>query len=155
MAEKIVLPISRELLIKGMDLSMKKVQVTYKLGAKLKLNTYPKAGSRCDCSGYVRWIIYLASRGQVKMPDGSWYQQAWCRTKKLTKVPYSDCAKRDSILRIAFMAQEGDDVGHVWLVINGMTIECRGGVGASRRDWNTSTLLHNVDYCYEMTDELP
>lgn len=154
MAEKTVLPISRELLIKGMGMSMNGI-VPYKLGAKIKLNTKPKAGQPCDCSGYVRWLIYLASRKQVKMPDGSWYQQAWCRTKKLTKVPYSDCAKMDSILRIAFMEQEGDESGHVWLVINGMTIESRGGVGASRRAWNVTTLKTKVDYCYEMTDVLP
>lgn len=110
-----------------------------------------------DCSGFVRYILHRISN--VDMPDGSWNQRDWCQKQGFKVCPYSDCAKKDDILRIAFLNKENDDAGHVWLIISGMTIESHGrskvnGVwqdGPSRRPWNWKSLKSKVDFCFEMT----
>ena len=130
--------------------------VRYKLGAKLALGSEPSPNTRTvDCSGYVRWLLYGATLGQTAMPDGSWNQQAWVREQGFEEVPYSDCARRDGRLRIAFINPRKRKVGHVWLCISASTIESWGGHGAGRRSWDTPVLRNNVSACFVLTDPLP
>jgi cell wall-associated NlpC family hydrolase len=127
--------------------------IKYLLGAKPRMGAIPGAGfSKADCSGFVRWLIHGATHSEVTMPDGSWHQQQWAIKKRFRKVPYDHCGLHDSRLRIAFIRAKRGKVGHVWLTINGMTIESCGGRGATRRPWDTPALLHNVDSCYVLTE---
>ncbi len=129
--------------------------VKYKLGAKPRLGSMPVTSFKTsDCSGFVRWILYGASHGKVKILPGSWYQQKWCREQGFEKVSYSDAALLDSKLRIAFINTEGGKIGHVWLIINGRSIEAYGGHGVGRRKWNNKVLLANVDACYVLTEKI-
>ncbi|MEN6581695.1 MAG: hypothetical protein ABFD54_04540 [Armatimonadota bacterium] len=148
------IPIDRATLIKRMNAAFTCVE--YDLNAKPRLGSLPGTSfTTSDCSGFVRWILYAASGGKIKLKTGSWYQQQWCREQGFKEVKYSDVAGlHDSRLRIAFI-NGANGAGHVWLIINGQTIECYGGHGAGRRPWNTSVLLRKVDACFVLTDVLP
>jgi hypothetical protein len=129
--------------------------VKYEMGAKPHLGSLPCADfTTSDCSGFVRWLIYAATDGKVTMPLGSWTQRKWCQEQGFKQTCYANCGLMDSRLRIAFMDPECSEAGHVWLIINGQTIECYGGHGAGRRPWNTNVLRKNVDYCFVLTDPL-
>jgi hypothetical protein len=130
--------------------------VKYRLGSKPKLGTMPGVYFKTsDCSGFVGWLLYGASHGKVTLRTGSWYQRKWCDDEGFKKVKYSEVAKlKDSRLRIAFIRPESGKIGHVWLVINGQTIECYGGHGVGRRPWDTKVLMDNVSDCYVLTDKI-
>ncbi len=150
----VMMPIDRNKLIDAMKRSDGVVK--YRLGAKPRLDSVPGKGFKTsDCSGFVRWILYWSTTGRVTIPLGSWHQNEWFRNHKYPVCPYSDCAKADSVLRIAFIFGDGGKVGHVWLVINGRTIESYGGKGFGRRAWNTRVLIDNVDACYVISNRLP
>lgn len=130
-----------------------KLTIKYSLGAKPRMGAIPGTGfRRADCSGYVRWLLNGCSN--VTPPDGSWYQREWCRIKGFAKCSYKDAALLDSKLRIAFIVPQDGKIGHVWLVINGLTIESYGGFGAGRRKWDTPVLKNNVNVCYVLTDAI-
>jgi hypothetical protein len=60
----------------------------------------------------------------------------------------------DGRLRIAFIATKPGHVGHVWLILNGKTIESWGGHGPGRRSWNVKALRERVTSCYVLTNPL-
>jgi cell wall-associated NlpC family hydrolase len=129
---------------------MRAAGIGYHLGSKAALGAPISTIQKIDCSGFVRYAIYYASGGSVKMPDGSWVQDEWCKKQGFTSVPYKrDACLGDDRLRIAFM--HGTAIGHVWFILNGQTIESHGGVGPDRRDWATPILVHNVSTCYALT----
>lgn len=129
--------------------------IKYLLGGKLRMGSDPPSANVVDCSGYARWLIHGATHGKVLMPDGSWYQQEWCKAQGFKRTDYNHCALSDSRLRIAFINTKPGKVGHVWLVINGQTIESYGGHGAGRRPWDAPVLKNGVNACYVLTDVLP
>lgn len=114
-----------------------------------------------DCSGYLRWLIYRITKGLVTIPDGSWNQRAWFQVQGFAPCNYSDCSRKDDVLRIAFLNSENGEAGHVWLIVNSLTIESHGrskinGVwqdGPSRRPWNWKSLKNKVDYCFVLTSQ--
>lgn len=148
------IPIDRQRLIKRMMAAF--ACVKYELGAKPRLGSLPGAGfTTADCSGFLRWLINAASYGKVKIPPGgSVIQRDWCIKQGFKRTSYDNCALEDSRLRIAFINPGGGKIGHVWLVINGQTIESYGSHGAGRRPWDTSVLKKNVDYCFVLTEPL-
>jgi hypothetical protein len=129
-------------------------KVKYRLGAKPHMDAVPgKPGFLvCDCSGYVRWLLY--NLGVKDFPDGSWYQRAWCDSHNFKRTAYEHAVLKDDRLRIAFIDGGNGKVGHVWLVINGKTIESCGGRGTCRRPWDAKTLKTKVDHCYVLTNLL-
>jgi cell wall-associated NlpC family hydrolase len=130
-------------------------KIRYSLGAKPRMGAVPGVGfKKADCSGFIRWLINGATFGKdADMPDGSWFQHKWAK-ERFREVPYAECARMDSKLRIAFIPTKNGRVGHVWLCVNGRTIESYGGHGAGRRPWNTPVLLNQVTACYVLTDPL-
>ena len=130
--------------------------IRYLLGSKPKLGSIPGVGFKnADCSGFVRWLVAGATRGQITMPMGSYWQQEWCKSQGFKKTDYANCGLNDNRLRVAFINGGGSKIGHVWLICNSMTVESWGGHGAGRRPWNTSVLIKNVDATYVLTDILP
>lgn len=129
----------------------------YKLGAKwlIGADSADCIGKPVDCSGYVRWL--LARCGWTKFPDGSQVQWAYCEALGLHKLDhYADLryAQHDpSRVFIAFKRATKSGHGHVWLVLEGQTIESYGGVGVGRRPWNR--LERYAVACYEVPAELP
>ena len=126
--------------------------IKYKLGAKCKIDADSSEIKAIDCSGFVRWLIYRISGFDID--DGSWIQRRYLDTMGFTYCNYADCAKLDDKLRIAFINPEDGKAGHVWLVVNGMTIESYGHNGPGRRPWNTRTLKSKVDYCFVLTGDM-
>ena len=106
----------------------------YRFGAKVALDAAPSSFDECDCSGFVRWLLHGSTSDQLEVPDGSWNQHQWCRTNGFKATDYSAVAGlKDSRLRIAFIEPRRGRAGHVWLIINGGTIESYGGHGPGRR----------------------
>ena len=130
--------------------NMRTAKVEYKLGAKApSLKSLVSDIKQIDCSGFVRYAMYQATSGAVIMPDGSWNQDDWCRKQGFAAVNYQKTAGTlDHRLRIAFMH---GGIGHVWFVLDGQTIESRGHVGPSRRDWQTPILFNHACKCYLLT----
>jgi hypothetical protein len=110
-----------------------------------------------DCSGFVRWILAYAvtMKHALILPMGSYYQNDWCKSQGFKLSKYSDVAGlNDNRLRIAFIKPDSDHHGHVWLILNGRTMECYGGVGVGRRKWDCGVLFRGVDSCYVLTDPM-
>lgn len=127
----------------------------YLLGAKPAMESFPGRFSESDCSGFVRWLIFHATGGKVLIPDGSFNQAEWCVGMKLKPCRYGDSGRlRDDRVRISFIRARDGVPGHVWLVLNGQTIECCSRRGVCRRPWNSSVLLHGVSACFVLTDTL-
>jgi len=127
-------------------------KVKYVFGVKPALGASFKES---DCSGFVRWILHKATSGVVKIPQGSWYQNGWCEDLGFKHNVYREGARlRDNRLRIAFIRPQRDKPGHVWLILNGQTMECCSGRGVCRRPWNNGSLLSGVTSCYVLTDVL-
>src|SRR5205085_264760 len=103
-----------------------------------------------DCSGFVRYLMYRATHGEVIMPDGSWIQNDWCRHNHFAKVKYATAADADGWLRIAFLPPKKGHAGHVWLILNGMTLESHGHKGPHSRPWDTAVLKSQVTDCYQL-----
>jgi hypothetical protein len=132
--------------------------VSYGLGSKApSLHCKPSQITKIDCSGFVRYLIYQATDRRVIIHDGSVQQREWCEGHGLAKVDYSSAAKNDGWLRIAFIsprkAHKGSKAvpGHVWLVLNGRTLESHGKhIGPDRRPWDTPVLKQHVAACYKL-----
>jgi len=133
-------------------------KVKYHLGAKPTIGGVPGYDfTKSDCSGFVRWILaYSVSVSKsLVLPMGSFHQHEWCKSGGFKSVIYKDVAKlNDSRLRIAFIAPDEGHHGHVWLILNGRTMECYFDYGVGRRKWDCDILLHGVDACYVLTDPL-
>ena len=123
-----------------------------KLKGKAKNSAEPDKISKLDCSGYVKYVLYNVSDGKIDIKGGSYYQYKWCKEQKLKKVDYAKAAKKsDNILRLGYFAKKKKGkYGHVWLILNGKTLESHGGTGVNRRPWNNKKLLDNVTHCYEV-----
>ena len=126
--------------------------IKYKLGAKISLGADSSTIKAIDCSGYVRWLLYRISGHDIG--DGSWNQRRVIDEDGFQHCNYADCAKMDDKLRIAFINPSDGKAGHVWLVINGMTLESYSKNGPGRRPWNNRTLKTKVDYCFVLTDDM-
>jgi len=128
--------------------------VTYDFGSKPRLTMSSTDFKVSDCSGFVRKMVFYITGGLISIPQGSSLQNNFCKNQGFQSCLYSDCNQLDGKLRIAFMNRECSEPGHVWLVLNGQTIECAGGKGACRRPWDNKILAKKVDACYILTDEL-
>jgi hypothetical protein len=149
-----VLDVKREVLVKVVKESTT-AGIKYEMGSKPpSMDTPWHSIDDLDCSGFARKFIHDITEGKVVMPDGSMGQRIWCQKQGFQKIAYKDCTKQGDKLIIAFMDPVKKEAGHVWFEISGLTIESRGGVGPSRRKWNTAKLLNNVDYCFVLTGEL-
>jgi cell wall-associated NlpC family hydrolase len=128
-------------------------RVKYKLGVKPAVSTKLCDVTTADCSGWVRWLMYHAAG--VELPQGSWFQKEWFDTRNFKKSDYKIVAAcKDNRLRVAFFDPDKSGVGHIWLILNGKTIECYSGQGVGRRRWNNSTLMKRVAHCYVVSDPL-
>jgi hypothetical protein len=115
--------------------------VVYNLGAKipLKPNLVPgKDYKSVDCSGEVRFLLWVASGGRVVLPDGSWIQHQAVKKAGFKKSSVDSAKLQDGVLRIAFLDPNDSHshIGHVVLVLNGETLESHGSHGPNRRAWN-------------------
>jgi len=134
-----------------------KGRVKYRLGAKPSFNDQPGHDFfKSDCSGFVRWLLFEATGGLVKLDEGSWHQRAWCDNHGFKLTDYIlNASVKDGRLRIAFISPPN---GHVWLVLDGKTYECYSGKGVGSRSWDSrieggkSSLARAVDFCYVLTD---
>jgi len=144
-----------------LDLHAKLDHVTYavgkdaktgKLKGKARNSADPSKISKLDCSGYVKYMLYNASEGKLSLSGGSYMQNQWCKDSGLKSHDYAKTAgKADNVLRLGyFKKKKGGKYGHIWLVLNGKTLESHGGKGVNRRPWNTKVLMDNVTHCYEL-----
>lgn len=130
----------------------------YQYGAKwpLRMLTDADVDDGVDCSGFTRWVIHQASDG-LTIPGGSVTQHerfaALATARGLetpeTGVPYATVEDAPGVLFAAGFAGTAENpIGHVWLVVDGVTCESRGGVGVDRRPWNTRGL--RATWCYPL-----
>lgn len=125
--------------------------VSYKFGAKPLLTKDPADVKEADCSGFVRYLLYHASDKRIKIPAGSWHQEEWCKNSGLESVAYSTAALNDGCLRIAFLPKKNGNPRHVWLILNGQTIESHGRTtGPNRRPWDLPKLKDNAHACFKL-----
>jgi hypothetical protein len=124
--------------------------VSYSLGAKApSLNCDPVRITQIDCSGFVQYVLYKASNRSVHLRSGSWFQNDWC-SKNLAKVDYASALESDGWLRLGYFPGTGTRAGHIWLILDGNTLESHGGKGPDRRAWNDNKLINNVKKCYKL-----
>lgn len=151
-----VLALSVPLLLAALAACVAKC-VRYGLGSKAPQNDKDPVFSETpdfhaiDCSGFVRWALWVATRGRVLIPDGSYVQHDWFEDNDFKRTDYSNAALRDGHLRIAFHSpggRGGDGTGHVWLIFGGFTLESFGGHGPGRRNWDHEWFVSHVDACY-------
>lgn len=126
-------------------------KISYGLGAKASLNVEPEKITKIDCSGYLRYLLYHITKHEVNIQGGgSWWQNKWCKDVGLEVVDYSTAAELDGWLRIGYFAKPaGMAAGHIWLVLNGSTLESHGGKGPDSRPWDTAKLVKHVEKCYK------
>lgn len=141
--------------------------IGYGLGAKAPaLSSSAESIDRIDCSGYVRWLLFQASNGTLKIPDGSQNQRAWAEQNLRQVDKYADAARymTGTRLFIAFIKPFTNGcgkVGHVWLLADGdpgagvdaETIESCSARGVCSRRWNTGTLMREVYSVFEVPTE--
>ena len=109
-------------------------RVKYHLGAKAPSLDCDSADiHEIDCSGAVRFWLHRAAG--VTVDDGSANMRKWFVTHGYQSAPYSSCAKKDGILRIAFMPRTGGH-GHVILVLDSRTMESNASHGVCREPWS-------------------
>lgn len=121
------LQISREKLIKFMA---ETDHFKYSMGAKPKT----VKATRSDCSGYLS-LLWQYMGFPAGFPAGSVNQRQWVKAGGFVACPYSDCAKMDNIVRVAYISPAKGRAGHTWAVVNGKTIECHSVHGACREPW--------------------
>ena len=118
--------------------------VGYGLGCKAPaqfLDACPPEYRLIDCSGWVRAALANATRMRTLVPDGSVNMNDWCGAQGLKRSNLVSTMLRDNIVRIAFhRPNDADNIGHVWLTYNGMTMESWGGHGPGSRPWSTHIL---------------
>lgn len=122
-----------------------------------------------DCSGYIRSLVFYASKERLLLPEGSAEQWEWLERSGMTALsgplkgydhvrPLSAAdpiRTQDSHpgnlspLYIAFIETTPLHAGHVWFIVDGTTIECYGGHGVGSRPWNARPLPQEVAACYE------
>jgi len=113
--------------------------VGYGLGAK-----DPHAGSgkvdftKIDCSGFMRSLLmYAGPTTFAGFPDGSCQQQEWFDRAGFKATTPDNGALSDGIVRVYIHIHDQiDGTGHIWLTVNGHTIESCGGRGVCQRPWD-------------------
>ena len=120
--------------------------VTYKMGAKAEpLGVDESTIEQLDCSGFARLVVFHATKAAgeaVEMPDGSANQHAWCDQQGFKVSDFDAGHLQDNAIRIAFLSPaDGGGVGHVMLIVNGLTCESHGSKGADRRAWGSSGFM--------------
>ena len=114
--------------------------VSYGFGSK---DPHPGSGkvgfSEIDCSGFVRTLLMYAAGAALKdFPDGSYTQGDWLDSKGFKPTDASNGGSTDGCLRCYVHHPDFmDETGHIWLTVNGHTIESCGGRGPCERAWNT------------------
>ncbi len=129
--------------------------VRYLMGGKARdLDAVPLDVSAIDCSGFARWLLYHATRGQLLLPDGSCIQDHALFLDQFKSTDPANCALHDGHVRVCIhLADDKDGTGHIWIVLNGVTYESHGGRGVSSRPWNVMlssgyTLHELATHCY-------
>ena len=118
--------------------------VAYGFGSKDPNPGSGKIGfTEIDCSGYVRTLLMFAAGGAMSaFPDGSYTQGEWLAAKGFKPTAASNGANLDGCLRCYVHHPDTlDETGHIFLTINGHTIESFGGHGPGERRWNA--MLHS------------
>lgn len=132
--------------------------ITYAVGrgkGKAKYDDDPSKIKNLDCSGYVHYILNKASEGKIVIGKGPlWVNSGgisdWASKQGFKSVDYAkNAGKMDNILRLAYLPPK-KSYGHIWLVLNGKTLESHGSKGVNRRPWDTSVLKKNASACYEI-----
>ena len=123
--------------------------VTYGLGAKATSGSEqpgPGGFRHIDCSGFVGWALSQATGG--RLPDlldrGSVEQHDWIDAHGFKPSSVVAAIGHDNIVRVAFLPPAlGGGIGHVMLVLDGLTLESHGGSrkaplynGPDRRAWD-------------------
>jgi hypothetical protein len=131
--------------------------VAYSLGAKCShASTVEPADIRTlDCSGLIEYLFYRISVPSTDIPSGSSNQEDWFEAR-YPRVPYTDAARCDSTLRIAFRDKRRRVIRHVWFIINGRTIESTtkgSNNGPSSLRWEDR--LTEADDCFQLGPLLP
>ena len=100
-------------------------------------------GTRVDCSGFVRFLLFRASGGKIQLPDGSYVQKDYCKKQGFRRLKsYADvqyAARDSSRMFLCFMSPIPGIAGHVWIVYLGQTYESCGRnnrIGVSSQDWS-------------------
>jgi hypothetical protein len=124
-----------------------RLNVGYKLGAKVSMKTPISKIKAVDCSAWVRYLVFHSTTPNLLIPDGSWHQKEWAK-KHLKQVDYRQVMTDPSKLYLAALDPKGGAAGHVWFCNDLYTLESRGGMGPDERPWNTPFLLREVDYCF-------
>ena len=118
-------------------------RIAYSLGAKAASpDATTTSFHRIDCSGFVGWALSEASYDAFTalFGLGSVEQHDFIICQKFKVSSVGDAFGNDDIVRIAFLTPEaGGGIGHVLLVLNGLTLESHGGKGVDRRSWNPNT----------------
>lgn len=104
-----------------------------------------------DCSGFVRWAIYHATAATgdaLAISDGSAQQHAWFEPEGFKASGYDAALAKDGVVRIGFLTpDDGGGVGHVVLILDGLTMESHGGKGPDRRVWGSEPWMAKM-YVY-------
>lgn len=118
----------------------------YGFGDKARMTDKPADIKKIDCSGFVQYLLYHVATPSLKIRAGSWHQNKYFEDNHFEQVDYAtEASKRDGILRLGYFR---GSPGHIWLVLNGETIESSGGKGPNRRAWSTGVLKSKVQRCY-------
>lgn len=114
--------------------------VRYGWGAK---DPAPGTGAidfpRIDCSGFVRTLLMCATGGRhgalADLPDGSYTQAKWFSAQGFKQTVRDALLLQDGHLRVAVhFPDHKDETGHIWLCVNGHTVESYGGHGPGERN---------------------
>jgi hypothetical protein len=75
----------------------------------------------------------------------------WFAHTEFKRTEYTNCVLPDGFLRVAIHrpgGRGGDATGHIWLVVDGHSVESYGGHGPGERPWNHAWFLEHVDDCF-------
>lgn len=116
-----------------------------------------------DCSGFVQYVIHETTKQFWKIPGGSVKQRDWFVDNDYLRITTysSEAPKQDNCVRIAFKdtitipatattPKVKQQVGHVWLVINGKTYEstATGGKAIGPKSFPWSDRTNDADDCF-------
>lgn len=142
--------VNRPLLVEAINATVGKVK--YQWGAKPHIDSLPGSFTKADCSGFVRWLLHYITEGEFTIPEGTWAESKYFAAQGFKKTAFANTALMDDRLRVCVFTQRGDVPGHIWLTVNGLTIESYGGKGVGRRKWNT--LAKHKPACYVLTQPM-
>lgn len=145
-ADKLI-ALTEEMISAGFDygLGAKIVPLSLQDGGLIGTTEIGAHAKEVDCSGFVRWVIYhaTAATGEAfTIPDGSANQHQWFEQQGFKSSTHDSALAKDGVIRIGFLSPEdGGGVGHVALVLDGLTMESHGGKGPDRRVWGSQSWM--------------